>query len=121
MVELCWFHHRSVHEGGVRLELHADGRVTASRPVGTTLEAIEPVIDPDDGGIEQHNRDLALPITPSTAIPAWAGEPLDLQHVVSAWLHNAGGPNEGALVIHDYPGVPLGHRANEGLIPPHDG
>ena len=120
MVELCWFHHRSVHEGGVRLAFRPDGRVTATRPDGTTLEPIEPAVDPSDGGIERRNHERGTSITPKTSIPMWAGERLDLQHTVGAWLHNQGGPMEGTLVVHDRPGVPLGHRANEGLEAPHD-
>ena len=43
LVELCWHHHRLVHEGGWNLRLDTNGEVLAIRPNGNVLPRVRPV------------------------------------------------------------------------------
>ena len=42
LVELCWFHHRLVHEGGWSVRLETSGEVLAIRPNGNVLPRPRP-------------------------------------------------------------------------------
>ena len=75
LVELCWFHHRAVHEGGMNIELGVDATVTVTRADGTVLAASPPTIDVGDGGIEARNEAAGERITATTSIPAWYRRP----------------------------------------------
>lgn len=69
LAELCWHHHRLVHEGGWGLRRGDHGHLIAIRPDGTELGAW------DGPGFDRQ-----------TAIPNWYGEPLDLNWVIdSLW------------------------------------
>ncbi|HZP28216.1 MAG TPA: DUF222 domain-containing protein, partial [Acidimicrobiia bacterium] len=92
LIELCPFHHRVVHEGGWGIALAPDGTVTITKPDGTVFAAPPPAIDPGDGGIEARNAASGERVTVDTAVPAWCGDRLDLNHVLVALFHNPGGP-----------------------------
>jgi hypothetical protein len=40
LVKLCRFHHRAVHEGGIRVERLADGAWRFTHPGGEVLESL---------------------------------------------------------------------------------
>ena len=42
LVQLCWFHHRLMHEGGYRLEKEPGGGLVFFRPNGTLIERVPP-------------------------------------------------------------------------------
>jgi hypothetical protein len=83
LVELCWFHHRLVHEGGWNVRFDDNGEVLAIRPNGNVLPRPRPPKYCTGQEIERANRQLGLPIDPTTSIPRWYGDPLHLHEVVS--------------------------------------
>ena len=86
LVELCWHHHRLVHEGGWNLRLDTDGEVLAIRPNGNVLPRVRPVHLRDQHGIERGNCQRGVNIDPTTCIPRWYGDRLDLDHIVTGLL-----------------------------------
>ena len=40
LVELCWFHHRLVHEGGWKLRLDDAGRIVVTNPAGNVIPSL---------------------------------------------------------------------------------
>ena len=90
LVELCWFHHRLVHEGGWNVRLEAGGEVLAIRPNGNVLPRPRRR-DPDcRHGVERQNRARGRSIDPTTCIPRWYGDRLDLAEIVSGLLAAGG-------------------------------
>ncbi len=81
LVELCWFHHRLVHEGGWRLRLDRDGKVVVTNPVGNVIPSLRP---PCRVAIEHRNRAAGIVIDATTVMPPWYGDPLDLGHITTA-------------------------------------
>ena len=86
LVELCWHHHRLVHEGGWNLRLDTNGEVLAIRPNGNVLPRVRPVHLHDQHGIERGNCQRGITIDPTTCIPRWYGDRLDLDHIVTGLL-----------------------------------
>lgn len=90
LVELCWHHHRLVHEGGWDLRVETDGTLTAIRPDGETL-AFRPVPVVGDDEIVGSDPRAGVTVAPDTIIPAWHADPLDLDHVTTSlmqrWVH----------------------------------
>ncbi len=84
LVTLCWFHHRLVHEGGWGLRLDADGVVHAIRPNGEVLARHRGTGRSGGSGIEGCNRERGVIVHPDTCIPRWAGERLDLDHIMTS-------------------------------------
>ena len=84
LVELCWFHHRLVHEGGWNIRFDADGGVLAIRPNGNVLPRTRGSGPHDPREIERANRRRGAAIDPSTCIPRWYGDRLELHDVVSS-------------------------------------
>ena len=91
LATLCWFHHRLVHEGAWSVERDdATGELVAIDPAGRRLtgEAPTPVNATADD-IARRNQELGLDIDPTTTIPQWGGERLDLGWAVtSLWYAN---------------------------------
>ena len=56
LVELCWFHHRLVHEGGWNLRFDDTGAVIAIRPNGNVLARPRPARGHDPHAVERDNR-----------------------------------------------------------------
>jgi 5-methylcytosine-specific restriction endonuclease McrA len=83
LVELCWFHHRLVHEGGWKIGLDIDGNVVVTNPIGNVIPSLR-LLGVTAGGIEHHNREAGLAIDPTTVTPRWYGDPLDLGHITTA-------------------------------------
>jgi hypothetical protein len=86
LVELCWFHHRLVHEGGWNLRFDTDGQLLAIRPNGNVLPRPRPPTPTEPHAIGRDNVRLGLTIGPKTIIPRWYGDPLNLPDVVDALL-----------------------------------
>jgi hypothetical protein len=83
LVELCWFHHRLVHEGGWNVRLEAGGELLAIRPNGNVLPRPRRVQPDGRHGIEHQNRERGVSIDPTTCIPRWYGDRFDLNEIVS--------------------------------------
>ena len=56
LVELCWFHHRLVHEGGWKIRFDDTGNVVVTNPAGNVIPSLK-VASVPAGGIEQRNHD----------------------------------------------------------------
>jgi hypothetical protein len=83
LIELCWFHHRLVHEGGWKIRLDDTGNVVVTNPAGNVIPSLKPVAV-TAGGIEQRNQAAGIEIDPTTVMPRWYGDPLDLDHITTA-------------------------------------
>ena len=83
LVELCWFHHRLVHEGGWNVRLDTNGDVLAIRPNGNVLPRPRPPRECTSDDIRRVNCRRGTIIDPTTCIPRWYGDPLNLHEVVS--------------------------------------
>jgi hypothetical protein len=83
VVELCWFHHRQVHEGGWQVRFDATGAVLAITPQGNVLARGVACTSSHVRSIQRHNRRFGLGIDPDTIVSRWAGEPLDLDHITT--------------------------------------
>jgi hypothetical protein len=86
LVELCWFHHRLVHEGGWNVRLADDGGVLAIRPNGNVLPRPRGPRRYSGDEIRCENEKRGSAIDPTTCIPRWYGDPLNLQEVVCGLL-----------------------------------
>jgi hypothetical protein len=80
LVSLCSFHHRKVHEGGMRVEVLDDGAVCFIRPDGTAIDSVaqgctQPLSDWTE--IPQFHREHGIHIDARTAVTRWRGEQCD--------------------------------------------
>jgi 5-methylcytosine-specific restriction endonuclease McrA len=83
LVELCWFHHRLVHEGGWALRLDDSGKVVVTNPAGNVIPSLVSLRG-FVGDIERRNRAAGTTIDATTITPRWYGDPLDLGHITTA-------------------------------------
>jgi hypothetical protein len=86
LIELCWFHHRLVHEGGWDIRVDDRGDVLAIRPNGNVLREPRPTQPTDPYRIERDNTDRNIAIDADTCIPRCYGDKLDLDHIVTGLL-----------------------------------
>jgi hypothetical protein len=86
LLELCWHHHRLVHEGGWNVRLDDRGEVLAIRPNGNVLRAPPPAQRTDPQSVANINRAHGITIDPDTCIPRCYGDKLDLDHIVTGLL-----------------------------------
>ena len=86
LVELCWHHHRLVHEGGWNLRFDDRGEIVAIRPNGNVLCRPHPVHVENERNVERTNCERGVSIDASTCIPRWYGDRLDLDHIVTGLL-----------------------------------
>ena len=89
LVLLCRRHHRSVHEEGFRVEFPPNSEPMFYRPNGRLLPPVPPspkVVNDPVGVLMERNRDLGLEIDARTSLPAWDGEPLDLDWAMAVLL-----------------------------------
>ena len=95
LISLCRFHHRLVHEGGVEIEVRAEGRWRFRLPDGTGLDSAPTLANLSAGdlpfgddaqlhdssnrapGIVAANAARSIHITPQTAVTHWRGESMD--------------------------------------------
>jgi hypothetical protein len=99
LVELCWFHHRLVHEGGWKLRLDECGNVVVTNPAGNVIPSMRPV-PTSICALTERNAAVGLAIDADTVKPRWYGDPLDLDHITTA------------LWCADHRGAPERRRAN---------
>lgn len=85
LAELCWYHHRLVHEDGWGLRRGVNGRLVAIRPDGTEFGGADRAAF-DHRSIAGSNAARGANVTRRTAIPKWYGDPLEVQWVIdSLW------------------------------------
>ena len=84
LVELCWFHHRLVHEGGWQVRFDASGELLAIRPNGNVLPRLRPPPSTDPGAVARENGRRGTSIDPTTCIPRWYGDRFDLGDIVTS-------------------------------------
>jgi hypothetical protein len=92
VVELCWFHHRLVHEGGWTLRFLELDEVIAITPNGNVISSrIEPPLGIGSTRAER-NAVAGLAIDPRSITPNWWNDPLHLGDVIAglAWHDEAG-------------------------------
>jgi hypothetical protein len=79
LVNLCWFHHHLVHEGGWSITHDGHGHITTyHRPDGSHLAADRVAVG-DLPPLDTH-------VAPDAIVPRWAGERFDLDACVDATL-----------------------------------
>jgi len=91
LVQLCRHHHRLLHEGGFTVERSRGDGATAGdlvfrRPDGRRLRAVPPAPPGDVRRLRDQHARRGLRITPTTPVPRWYGERLDLPAAVDAVL-----------------------------------
>jgi hypothetical protein len=70
LVSLCRFHHRSVHEGGIRIEMLDDGALRFVRRNGEAIESVAPGYSQPPGDWRQ--------VPGGQMVNKWRGEKMDL-------------------------------------------
>jgi hypothetical protein len=81
LVCLCRFHHRAVHEGGVRIDRLDDGALRFVKECGVIIDCTMP-------GCRQPRGDVGE-LPPGTAIAKWRGEKMDVGLSVEVLLQKA--------------------------------
>jgi Domain of unknown function (DUF222)/HNH endonuclease len=81
LVSLCRFHHHTVHEGGIRIEILDDGALRFVKPDGTAVDSIAP-------GYTQPLGDWTK-LPAGTLVNRWRGERMDLGLGVEVLLQQA--------------------------------
>ena len=82
LILLCRFHHKTVHEGGRRVEMGQAGAAIFRDPTGRAVPAVPPVNEDvraprtTDAGLRYWHGQEG--IDPWTATSLWQGDPLDL-------------------------------------------
>lgn len=76
LVMLCRFHHRQVHEGGVKVQVLNDGALRFSGAQGQRFEVSSPTQGDAHTLVCQH-RHSGINIDPNTAVTRWCGERMD--------------------------------------------
>lgn len=80
LVSLCSFHHRKVHEGGIRIQILDDGALRFVKPDGQTMDSVAPgCTQPlsDWREIPAKHRQRGIHIDERTAATRWTGERCD--------------------------------------------
>ncbi|MEO8064528.1 MAG: DUF222 domain-containing protein [Pseudomonadota bacterium] len=78
---LCRFHHRAVHEGGIRIEMLDDGALRFVKPSGRSVDSVAP-------GCKQPSGDAAS-IPAGSFKTTWRGEKMDAGLAVEILLQRA--------------------------------
>jgi hypothetical protein len=92
VLELCWFHHRLVHEGGWTVRFLEGGEVIAITPGGSVISNdIEPPA-PVDSTLAARNVASGVAVDDRTITPNWWNDPLNLGDIVGglAWRDDRG-------------------------------
>ena len=82
LVSLCRFHHRAVHEGGVRIEILDDGALRFVRPDGVSVDNVAP-------GFTQPLGDWRKLPAAARAVSVWRGERMDYGLAVEVMFQQA--------------------------------
>lgn len=85
LVTLCRFHHRLVHEGGIRVAMTPDGAPRFMRPDGTEFDRVISLDTESYDWREIPVRHAAqgIHIDPKTAVTRWCGERMDYDLAVA--------------------------------------
>jgi hypothetical protein len=83
LIELCWFHHRLVHEGGWTLRLDDRGNVVVTNPAGNVIPALRSTTGTSTGILDRNDR-AGIDVNADTIRPHWYGDRLDLDHITTA-------------------------------------
>lgn len=84
VVELCWFHHRLVHEGGWTIRFLEHDEIIAITPTGNVISnRVEPH-DRVRTTIRQRNAAAGLAIGAHTITPHWWHDPLHLGDIIAS-------------------------------------
>ncbi len=89
LATLCRFHHRSVHEGGIRMERCDDGAWRFTNARGESLHACapghtQPLADWRD--LAAAHAERGIHIDPNTAATGWRGERMDYGIAIDSML-----------------------------------
>jgi hypothetical protein len=91
LLELCWFHHRLVHEGGWTVRFLEGDEVIAITPEGNVISS---VVEPPArvrSTVAQRNGAVGVAINRKTIFSRWSGDALHLGDVSGpAWLDERG-------------------------------
>ncbi|MGH2820783.1 MAG: DUF222 domain-containing protein, partial [Actinomycetota bacterium] len=90
LVNLCWFHHRLVHEGGFTMDSR-DDRFVFCRPDGSVIAEVPQRPTASGIPLEDANARRGLRIDHRTCVPDWDGTRLDPVYVVNVLLAGATG------------------------------
>lgn len=82
-MQLCWHHHRLVHEGGWSVRFDDRGEVMAIRPNGNVLGTPRRPEPCSARNVVNGNRARGISVDPTTCVPLWRGESLSLGLVVA--------------------------------------
>jgi hypothetical protein len=90
LVSLCRFHHRAVHEGGVRIERCDDGAWRFVMKSGESVNSCapghtRPLYTPAD--LANGNAERGIHITPNTASTKWTGERMDYGVAIDSLIY----------------------------------
>src|SRR5262249_30021067 len=81
LVSLCRFHHRSVHEGGIRIVELDDGALRFVKPSGKAVDSFAP-------GFTQPLGDWrCLAVSPCNQPTQWNGDSMDYGLAIEALMH----------------------------------
>ena len=92
VLELCWFHHRLVHEGGWTIRFLEDDEVIAIAPGGNVISnRIEPPVGVAST-LAERNGSVGLAIDERAITPNWWNDPLHLGDIVASlqWRDEGG-------------------------------
>jgi hypothetical protein len=98
LVSLCRFHHRAVHEGGIRIERCDDGAWRFIRKSGESVYACAPNhTQPfkDWTELAAKNAERGIHIDANTAATRWRGESMDYGIAVESLLYRSRPENAG--------------------------
>jgi hypothetical protein len=83
VVELCWFHHRLVHEGGWTLRFLEHDEVIAITPSGNVISSTIEPRDRTRTAITQRNTAAGLARDTRAITPNWWNDPLHLGDIIA--------------------------------------
>jgi hypothetical protein len=105
LVTLCRFHHRAVHEGGIKVERLDDGAWRFTKADGHTLHSGAPGCTQPLGDwtvLRESNCEGGINIDANTAATGWRGERMDYGIAIDALLRRSQG-SHGSTNCDDVP------------------
>ena len=85
LVELCWFHHRLMHEGGYSLTTLEDGRLEFRDPSGV-LQGLPPPRASEPPPLSEALGELGVEVGVQTCTSNWRGERMDVGYIVGGLM-----------------------------------
>lgn len=83
LVLLCRFHHRAVHEGGIRIEMLDDGALRFVKPNGASIDSVAPGHTQPLGDWRELTREPRAPLA------RWTGERMDYDLAIEVLMQQA--------------------------------